>query len=80
MQEPVQHGAGQGAVVVKDFGPVLVGLVGGQQDGALLVTLADDLEEQIRAGFVDGQLAQFVHGQNGGFEVMAARHYHLLRT
>jgi hypothetical protein len=46
----------------------------------LLVTLADDLEEQIRAGFVDGQLAQFVHGQNGGFEVMAARHYHLLRT
>ena len=46
VQEPVQHGAGQGAVVVEDFGPVLIGLVGGQQDGTLLVTLADDLEEQ----------------------------------
>ena len=69
VQEPVQHGAGEGAVVVEDFGPVFIGLVGGQQDGALLVTLADDLEEQIRAGFVDGQIAQFVHGQDSGLEV-----------
>jgi hypothetical protein len=45
VQEPVQHGAGQGAVIVEDFGPVFIRLVGGQQDGALLVTLADDLEE-----------------------------------
>jgi hypothetical protein len=28
VQEPVQDGAGQGAVVVEDFGPVLIGLVG----------------------------------------------------
>src|SRR5271170_7192197 len=57
VQEPVQHGAGQGAVVVEDFGPMFIGLIRGQQDGALLVTLADDLEEQVRAGFVDGQVA-----------------------
>jgi hypothetical protein len=57
VQEPVQNGAGQGAVVVEDFGPVFIRLVGGQQDGALLVTLADDLEEQVRAGFVDGQVS-----------------------
>jgi hypothetical protein len=41
VQEPVQHGGGRGAIVVKVFGPVFIGLVGGQQDGALLVTLAD---------------------------------------
>jgi hypothetical protein len=57
VQEPVQNGAGQGAVVVEDFGPVFIRLVGGQQDGALLVTLADDLEKQVRAGFVDGQVS-----------------------
>ena len=57
VQQPVQHGAGQGAVVVEDFGPVFIRLVGRQQDGALLITLADDLEEQVRAGFVDGQVA-----------------------
>jgi hypothetical protein len=36
---------------------VFIRLVGGQQDGALLVTLADDLEKQVRAGFVDGQVS-----------------------
>ena len=37
IQEPVRHGAGKGAVVVEDFGPVFIRLVGAQQDGALLV-------------------------------------------
>jgi len=32
VQEPVQNGAGQGAVVVGDFGPVFIGLVG-RDDG-----------------------------------------------
>jgi len=27
VQEPIQDGAGQGAVVVEDFGPVFIGLV-----------------------------------------------------
>ena len=43
VRQPVQHGTGEGAVVVEDFGPVFLGLVGGQQDGPL-VTLADELE------------------------------------
>jgi len=55
VQESVEHGAGQGAVVVEDFGPAFIRLVGGQQDGSPLVTLADDLEEQICAGFVGRQ-------------------------
>ncbi len=32
VHEPVQNGAGQGAVVIEDFGPVFIRLVGGQQD------------------------------------------------
>ena len=34
VQQPIQHGAGQGAVVVEDFGPVFIGLVG-RDDGRL---------------------------------------------
>jgi hypothetical protein len=33
VQEPIQYRAGQGAVIVEDFGPVFIRLVGGQQDG-----------------------------------------------
>jgi len=36
---------------------------------SLALTLADDLEEQVRARFVDGQIAQFVHREDSGFEV-----------
>jgi len=67
-QEPIQHGAGEGAVVRQDFGPVFIGLVGAQNGRILLTPLADDLEEQVCAHFVDGQIAQFVHDQDGGFE------------
>jgi len=36
VQEQVEHGAGQGAIVVEDFGPGFIGLVGDQQDANLL--------------------------------------------
>ena len=55
MEQAVQNGAGQRAVVVKDLGPVFVGLVGREHDGTAFVALADDLEEQVGAGFVDGE-------------------------
>ena len=67
-QEPIQHRAGEGAVVGEDFGPLSIGMLGSQHERALLIPLADDLEEQVCARFVDGQLAQFVHSQDGGFE------------
>jgi hypothetical protein len=59
VQKPIQHGSGQGAVVVEDSGPMFIRLVCGQHDGALLVTLADDLEEQVCAGLIDGQALEF---------------------
>jgi hypothetical protein len=44
VQEPVQHGAGQGAVVVEDFGPVFIGLVGRDDGRTGFILLAEDLE------------------------------------
>ncbi len=61
MQQAVQNGAGERAVVVKDLGPVFVGLVGREHDGTSFIALADDLEEQVRTGFVDGQIANFIN-------------------
>ena len=66
MEEAVQNGGGEGAVVVEDPGPLFEGLVGGQHDGAAFVALADDLEEQIGAVLVDGQVAEFVQDQQSG--------------
>ena len=60
MEEPVQDGRGEGAVIVEDAGPLFEGFVGGQHDGAALVALADDLEEQIGAMLVDRQVAELI--------------------
>ena len=54
VEDAVEDGGGEGGVVVEDGGPVLEDLVGAQDDGAAFVALADDLEEQIGAAFVDG--------------------------
>ena len=54
VQQAVQHGGGQRGVVVEDLGPVFIGLVGRHDGRAGLVPLAEDLEEQVRAGFIDG--------------------------
>ena len=60
VQEPVQHGAGQGAVVVEDFRPVFIGLVGRDDGRSGLIPLAEDLEEQISADFIDWQISKFI--------------------
>ena len=45
--EPVQQRAGE-AFRTEHLGPLIEGQVGGDQDGAALVALAEDLEEQFR--------------------------------
>ena len=57
VEEAVEDGAGDGAVVVEDAGPLLEGLVGGDDQGTTLVTLADDLEEEVGPVLVDGEVA-----------------------
>ena len=60
--EPVQQCAGE-AFRAEDLGPLVEGQVGGDQDGAPFVALAEDLEEQFRAGGGHGHEAQFIDDQ-----------------
>jgi hypothetical protein len=71
VEKSVEDGGGDGGVAVEDGGPLLEGFVGGQHDGAVFVAGADDLEEQIRAVLVDGQLADFVEDKHGRAGVSA---------
>ena len=45
VQEAIQDSGGEGAVVVKDFGPIFESAIGRDDEGAAFVALADDLEE-----------------------------------
>ena len=65
VQEAVKNGGGDSAVVIEDGGPLFEGFVGGQHDGAPLVSLADDLEEKVGSVLVDGQIADLVHDEDG---------------
>ena len=47
----------------KDLGPLVEGQVGGYQDRASLVALAEHLEEQLGPGLGQGHEAQFVNDQ-----------------
>ena len=60
--EPVQQRAGE-ALRAEDLGPLIEGQVGGHHDGAPLVALGEDLEEQFRAGSGKGDEAQLVDDQ-----------------
>ena len=47
--QPVQQGSGE-AFRAEGLGPFVEGQVGGHYDGAPLVALAEDLEDQFRPG------------------------------
>ena len=59
MEDPVQDGGGNHAVA-KDLAPAAKALVGRQDDRAALVAAADELEEEVGADPVDGQVADLV--------------------
>ena len=52
VEQAVKNGRGDGAVVGEDGGPVLEGLVGGEDNRAALVTLADHLEVTAEHGIL----------------------------
>jgi len=60
VEEPVQDGRGDGAVVVENGGPGFESFVGGQNNGSTLVALADHLEEHIGSALVDRQIADLI--------------------
>src|SRR5215831_7656203 len=69
MQQPIQNGGGQGAIMVEDRGPLLESTVGGHDERPLFIAQADHLEEQIGARLVNGQIAELVKDEQGGFGV-----------
>lgn len=66
VEEAIQHGGSDGAVVVEDGGPLLEGFIGGQDERAAFVALADDLKEQVGSVLVNGQIAHFVQDEQLG--------------
>jgi hypothetical protein len=60
MQETIEKCRSERGVIVENLSPLLKRSIGSQYDGAALITLGDDLEEQIRTEFVDWKVADFV--------------------
>ena len=63
VEEAVENGGGDGAIAVEDGRPLLEGFVGGEDNGAAFVALAQDLEEQVGAALIDGQVAEFIEDE-----------------
>ena len=59
VSETVQQGAGQ-PLRAEDLGPLVKGQVGGDQDRPSLVSLTEDLEEELRAGLGEWDEAKLV--------------------
>ena len=60
--EPVKQSAGE-PLGAEHVGPLVEGQVGGDQDGAPLVALGEDLEGQLGRGAGQGDKTQFVYDQ-----------------
>ena len=54
VKEAIEDGGGDGAIAVKDRGPLFEGFVGGDDDRTGFIALADNLEEQIGSAQIDG--------------------------
>ena len=62
MSETVQQGAGQ-PLRAEDLGPLVEGQVGGDQNRPSLVSLTEDLEEELCAGLREWDEAELVDDQ-----------------
>jgi hypothetical protein len=60
MQETIEKRGGERRVVVEDLCPFFERTVGSQDDGAALIALGDDLEEQVRTDLVDREVSNFI--------------------
>src|SRR6266478_6441875 len=60
--QPVEQRAGQ-PLGPEHAGPLVEGQIAGDEGGAALITLAEDLEQELRAGRRQGDIAEFVDDQ-----------------
>ena len=63
MAQPVENGAGQGRVVIEGGGPLGWHFVGGEDNGGALVAGADDLEQEVAALLIQGEISEFVEDE-----------------
>ena len=71
VQDAVEDGAGEAGIVIEDFGPALVLQVGGEDQRALFVALADELEDEISADLVERHVSKLITHQNAWRQVPA---------
>jgi len=77
MRDPVQQRRSQHRIIVKNTCPMLINPVGGDERGATLIAVTDDLKQTIRAELVDGQIPQFINAQHLWLDVMRHGALHL---
>lgn len=70
LDEAIDEG-GEAGGVVEDGRPVLVGEVGGDDDGAVFVPSTDDVEEQVGRAAVGGDLTELIEDEQVGAKVDA---------
>ena len=68
VQDAVQDRRGNDAVP-EYLAPGAEALVGGEDHGAFLIAPADELEEQVGAGLVDGEIADLINDQQSGDDI-----------
>ena len=66
MKKSIEDGGGNSAIAVEDSRPLFEGFVGGKDDGAAFVTLANDLEEKVGSALVNGEVTDLVEHENRG--------------
>jgi hypothetical protein len=67
--DAIENGGGRRTVIIEDLRPVLVSAVGGDHDRGAFVALADDLEQQVCAVLVDGEVAELVDDEDSRLHI-----------
>ena len=68
VQESVENGGGED-IVAEDLAPLGDELIGGDEHAALLVTPSDELEEEVGAALLEGQISELVEDEQLGLRV-----------
>ncbi len=69
VEEAIEYSGSDSGVVVEDFRPVFEDAIGGEENGAAFIAVADDLEQEVGAGFVERQIAELIDQEQIGLEV-----------
>src|SRR6516164_3249008 len=73
MHQPVDQGCCQGVVHIKEGAPFPEGSIRSDHDRSHFVTGGDNLEQQIGATLVDGQIAQLIEEEKTGTDITSKR-------